>query len=154
MSTAARALRSAAPPRASGHIHLPSVHVRAKGGSGIGFDYEEDVFVRGHGRNRSAKRVIRLTAIDAGETVLTRVTIDELCADELAQLDANLDFLIDEGSPELTGYMEDRARNEFARQRRIAAGREQVCASCGCSESRACSGGCVWATTSLCSRCL
>jgi hypothetical protein len=29
---------------------------------------------------------------------------------------------------------------------------ERRCAGCGCSESRACRGGCVWATEFLCSR--
>lgn len=43
---------------------------------------------------------------------------------------------------------------EFHRQERIADGVEHACAVCGCSESRACSGGCVWATPNLCSRCV
>ena len=30
---------------------------------------------------------------------------------------------------------------------------EHRCRDCGCSESRACDGGCVWATPNLCSRC-
>ncbi len=42
---------------------------------------------------------------------------------------------------------------EGARQLRIAAGNEHRCRDCGCSESRACDGGCVWATPNLCSRC-
>lgn len=42
---------------------------------------------------------------------------------------------------------------EFHRQERIAAGREHACLGCGCSESRACPGGCVWATETLCSSC-
>lgn len=43
---------------------------------------------------------------------------------------------------------------ESKRQARIAAGIEHQCAHCGCSESRACPGGCVWATPTLCSRCV
>jgi hypothetical protein len=29
-----------------------------------------------------------------------------------------------------------------------------ACASCGCTDERACPGGCVWATPTLCSRCV
>ncbi len=43
---------------------------------------------------------------------------------------------------------------ELARQARIAAGGEHCCVICGCSESRACGGGCVWAKPNLCSRCV
>lgn len=43
---------------------------------------------------------------------------------------------------------------EYDRQRRIEAGIEHVCAGCGCSETRACPGGCIWATKTLCSRCV
>ena len=43
---------------------------------------------------------------------------------------------------------------EFQRQQRIAAGTEHACTRCGCSESRSCPGGCVWATPTLCSRCV
>jgi hypothetical protein len=43
---------------------------------------------------------------------------------------------------------------EAARLSRIAAGEEHACAGCGCSETRACEGGCVWATETLCSRCV
>ncbi len=45
------------------------------------------------------------------------------------------------------------AMMERARQARIAAGEEHACAVCGCSETKACAGGCVWATERLCSRC-
>jgi hypothetical protein len=43
---------------------------------------------------------------------------------------------------------------EDLRQTRIAAGVEHACANCGCSETRSCDGGCVWATDRLCSRCV
>ena len=43
---------------------------------------------------------------------------------------------------------------EAERQVRIARGVEHACVGCGCSESRACDGGCVWATERLCSRCI
>jgi hypothetical protein len=42
---------------------------------------------------------------------------------------------------------------ERLRQARIAAGIEHQCVVCGCSESRPCVGGCVWATPNLCSQC-
>jgi len=43
--------------------------------------------------------------------------------------------------------------DENARRARIAAGIEHRCAGCGCSESLPCPGGCIWATSNLCSRC-
>jgi len=43
---------------------------------------------------------------------------------------------------------------EVARQARIDSGIENACAACGCSDTRACEGGCVWATETLCSRCV
>lgn len=46
------------------------------------------------------------------------------------------------------------ATDEDRREDRIAAGMEQACASCGCSETCPCPGGCVWATANLCSRCV
>lgn len=42
---------------------------------------------------------------------------------------------------------------EEARQARIAAGVEMACSMCGCSDSRSCPGGCIWARPNLCSRC-
>jgi hypothetical protein len=42
---------------------------------------------------------------------------------------------------------------EAARLARIAAGVEDACRVCGCSETRACPGGCIWAEADLCSRC-
>jgi hypothetical protein len=41
------------------------------------------------------------------------------------------------------------ARDQFAQ----SAG-EQRCSVCGCSNSQACPGGCIWATDTLCSRCV
>ncbi len=52
------------------------------------------------------------------------------------------------------GYAKATDDEEEERQARIAAGVEHACAGCGCSESRACPGGCVWATATLCSRCV
>jgi hypothetical protein len=60
---------------------------------------------------------------------------------------------MDEGNPAARPIMEECARKEFARQLRIAHGEERACAGCGCSETRACSGGCVWGSETLCSRC-
>ncbi len=134
------------------HIHLPSVHVRAENGSG--FDYDEDLYIRrGRGRRRHVERVVRLVAIEYGAPTLVRETLDVLCAEELARLEEDLPILMDEGNPAANAVMEECARKEFARQLRIAEGGEKACARCGCSETRACSGGCIWATNTLCSRC-
>ncbi len=48
----------------------------------------------------------------------------------------------------------EQVRVEYARQVRIDRGEEHACAGCGCSDSRPCAGGCVWATATLCSRCV
>lgn len=42
---------------------------------------------------------------------------------------------------------------EADRQARIAAGEEEVCAFCGCSDTSACPGGCYWVEPGLCSQC-
>lgn len=42
---------------------------------------------------------------------------------------------------------------EAERQARIAAGEEEVCRVCGCSDSKACREGCIWAEPGLCSSC-
>lgn len=143
--------RSQSAPRR--HIHLPSVHVRAE--DGTGFDYDEDLYVRDAGGwRRCVERVMRLVVIEGGLETLIRETRDILSADALAQLEEALPLLMDKGNPEADAFMEECARREFARQLRIAAGGEQACARCGCSETRACSQFCVWATASLCSRCV
>lgn len=36
----------------------------------------------------------------------------------------------------------------------LAGSWEMTCRVCGCSDSRACEGGCVWAAPNLCSRCV
>lgn len=43
---------------------------------------------------------------------------------------------------------------EEDRQARIAAGIEMACRICGCSDSAACPGGCIWYAPNLCSRCV
>jgi hypothetical protein len=43
---------------------------------------------------------------------------------------------------------------ELVRRISIDAGVEHVCAGCGCSQSNPCAGGCIWATETLCSRCV
>lgn len=48
---------------------------------------------------------------------------------------------------------DDLVHEEAARLVRIADGLEHACLGCGCSESRACPGGCVWANERFCSRC-
>lgn len=132
-------------------IHLPSVHVR--GDDGSGFDYEEDLFVTGRGRKRRVERVVRLVAFEHGEETLVRETRDVLWEEELAEFEAVLPLLMDRGNPEAEALMEARGRAEFARQLRIARG-ESVCLVCGCSDTRSCSGGCLWATPTICSRCV
>lgn len=42
---------------------------------------------------------------------------------------------------------------EADRQARIAAGEEEVCRVCGCSDTMACPGGCTWVEPGLCSKC-
>lgn len=134
------------------HIHFPSIHVRSE--DGTGFDYEEDFYVAG----KRVRREIKLDAFVDGEIAIHRMTTDFLCNEDLLALAECLPAVMDvdaEGqpSPELAAEMEARARLEYARQLRIAAGVEQACAACGCSETRACSGGCIWATPHICSRC-
>lgn len=43
---------------------------------------------------------------------------------------------------------------EEERQARIAAGLEMACRLCGCSDTAACPGGCIWYAPNLCSRCV
>lgn len=134
------------------HIHLPSVHIREK--NGAGFDYEEDLYIEALGRRSRVERIVRLVVVEGCAATLIRETFDELCEDELAQLEEDLPVLMDEGNPAASAVMEKCARAEFARQLRIAAGEEQACRRCGCSETRVCSGGCIWANESFCSRCV
>jgi hypothetical protein len=131
---------------------LPSVHIR--GANGAGFDYEEDLYFRGPRSRYRVDRVVRLTVIEGGEATLIRETYDELCREELEQLEDDLPVLMDEDNQAAAAIMKECARKEFARQLRIARGEEQACAGCGCSETRGCSGGCLWATETLCSRCI
>jgi hypothetical protein len=133
------------------HIHLPSVHVRAK--DGTGFDYEEDLYVGTRTEDQPVWRVIRFAILAAGEPISISETFDELCEEELAEMEELLPVLMDEGNPAAEALMRESARNEFERQLRIGAGEERACANCGCSETRACSGGCGWATETLCSNC-
>jgi len=71
------------------------------------------------------------------------------------QLADRLGLAPDDGTGWINDLLEaeDRDAAEAARQARIAAGFEYACVVCGCSESRACPGGCVWAAPNLCSRC-
>ncbi len=143
-----------APARARSHeqhIHLPSVHSRDADGDG--FNYTEDVFLVAKGRREVVTRVVRLALVERDREVLVRETRDQLCEEDIDQLRADLLVLMDETNPAAQPVMEECARNELARQTRIAAGEELACAACGCSETRACSGGCIWVTATLCSRC-
>jgi hypothetical protein len=99
-----------------------------------------------------------LVVFEGGQPTLMRETVDQLCPEDLVNLEESLPLLLDdsilgEPNPDAAAHMQERARLEFARQLRIAAGEEQSCSGCGCSRSRACSGGCVWATEHYCSRC-
>jgi len=148
-------------PRNRGHIHLPSVHVRGLNGrEDTGFDYEEDLHIFERAGHRSVERVVTLVAVIDDQERLIRETNDLLCPEEMAELESGrylaveLDILLDRGNPAGSAVMEQRGREEFARQLRISKGEEHACASCGCSETRCCSGGCCWATETLCSRCI
>ena len=130
-------------------IHLPSVHFRKDGRQ---VDYMEDLSVRGRGRGRRFDRIVRLGVVVDGEVVLARQTADTLCPEEQEWFEATLPALMDESDEDAQAFMEERARKELAHQLRIAAGYEQTCARCGCSETRVCSGGCLWVTATICSR--
>jgi hypothetical protein len=130
------------------HIHLPSVHVRHQG---AGFDYDYDLYV---GNKWQVRRIITFRLIAPGDLKVVRVTEDDLCPEEAADVFEDLPALMDEGNPEAQVAMQTLASLEFERQARIAAGAERACLQCGCSESRSCSGGCIWVTQSLCSRCV
>jgi len=69
--------------------------------------------------------------------------------------DHTLGLRMDGGASEFAAdpLYDDLGVEETQRQARIAAGVEHTCVVCGCSESRACPGGCVWAKPNLCSRC-
>jgi len=69
--------------------------------------------------------------------------------------DFDADYEAVDDSCTINGRLEA-ARNEFEeqlRQQRIAAGIEDACRICGCSGSKPCEGGCIWAESDLCSRC-
>jgi|SRR5579859_333791 len=148
MSTAGLALA----PRRARHIHLPSVHIRLA--NGTGYDYEENLYISGPARARLVERVVSFAFCEGGNPTVIRETADVLCPEDLAQLEEELPLLMDEGNPDANTVMQERASQECERQIRIAAGAEQACARCGCSTSRGCSGGCLWATERLCSRCI
>jgi hypothetical protein len=134
------------------HIHLPSFHL--EGGDGEHeFHYEEDIYVRGRGRRQRVERVITGRLVWRGEEIV-RTTREHLSIEDLVALEDELRVVLDEENPSSAEIMRERAAFELGRQLRILSGQEYACASCGCSESRACSGGCVWATKTLCSRCL
>lgn len=62
------------------HFHLPSVHVEHADGSG--FDYEENLYVRGF-RHRVFHRVVTISAHDSRDAVLfRRETRDELSRED------------------------------------------------------------------------
>jgi hypothetical protein len=116
-----------------------------------GFDYDYDLYV---GNARQIRRIITFRLIAPGGVEVVRVTEDDLCPEEAADIREALPTLMDEGDPDAQAFMQILAQQEFERQERIAAGAERACLHCGCSESRSCSGGCIWATPNLCSRCV
>ena len=74
--------------------------------------------------------------------------LEELPLDAWGDYDPGIEDMLG-----LNGPPDQVLAEEEARQARIEAGVEHACVGCGCSESRACPGGCVWATPNLCSRC-
>lgn len=52
-------------------------------------------------------------------------------------------------------YIDD-GMDEFDREEAemVAAGEIGQCRVCGCTDIRACEGGCIWAEVDLCSRCV
>lgn len=146
----------APPPLPTGHVHLPSVHVLR---NGSGFDYEEDLYVRRRKRHTIVERVVRLDLVVDGALMRASRTVDQLCAQEIADFSQSLELLTETDilggpMPDAVEHMQQRAQLEYERQLRILAGAEKACTRCGCSASRACSGGCIWATKTLCSRCV
>lgn len=131
------------------HFHFPSVHVRQA--DGFGYDYQEDVYVRD---SETAELVTTFGFVSGEVQCSPFVTRTVLRGDDLAAFAELLPRMMDEGDEESQAYMQARAKAECERHLRIVAGVETRCASCGCSESRSCSGGCVWATRALCSRCV
>ncbi|HZP16811.1 MAG TPA: hypothetical protein VFB00_02520 [Terriglobales bacterium] len=71
---------------------------------------------------------------------------------ELLRAGNNSDFDVDAAFTGAARKLRDDMEAE--RQARIAAGVERACIICGCSETRACAGGCVWANEKVCSRCV
>ena len=60
-------------------------------------------------------------------------------------------------TPEGTVAVLERAMAEgagFMRNGLISIPREMCCRRCGCTDDRACPGGCAWVAPNLCSRCL
>lgn len=70
------------------------------------------------------------------------------------QLDAEIDRLLAQ-SDALVNERLDAIADELALspERTIIDGRQRVCRGCGCTDARACPGGCYWAAPGLCSRC-
>lgn len=130
------------------HWHLPSVHVENQ--DGTGYDYEENLF-----REKGNKfvRVTTLTVHFPNGPDSTFETTDTLCDAERKELSQNLTWLMQRGNAQAEAFMKMRAEHEVERQKRIAAGAEHRCTVCGCSESRSCSGGCIWITNAICSKC-
>jgi hypothetical protein len=125
------------------------VHVRRPDGSG--YDYEENVFIPDGNPWHGGHRVLSLLMLSPDGTETLRETREHVDLDFDSLQD--LGRMTAEGDLEAQEVMQDLAEQEYKRQTRIAAGIEHACAGCGCSESRACPGGCVWATRTLCSRC-
>jgi hypothetical protein len=115
----------------STQIHMPSLHARFADGSG--FDYEENLELDGSVR----------PGLSGGPREVAEWAINDL-ADRNGLSDAEVALVL--GSIQF-------AVAEAQAARRAAAG-ERRCAKCGCSNSHACPGGCVWATDTLCSRCV
>jgi hypothetical protein len=112
-------------PPAVSHVHMPSVHVR--NGDGSGFDYTEDLVLDG-----DVRPGLRGTPQQVAEWAIGELAERfDLSVAEVALVVGSIQFVASEA--------------QAARMAATAAG-ERQCADCGCSNSHACPGGCVWAT--------
>jgi hypothetical protein len=121
------------PKQQKTHVHMPSVHVRRADGSGL--DIEEDLYFDNDVRP--------LLAGDPHEVANWAL---EALTQEYGLNDAEQAVLV--------GALEFCLLEQRAARLEAAANGERTCAGCGCSESQSCPGGCIWATETLCSRCV
>src|ERR1700722_10362281 len=97
-----------------------------------------------------AARALQQTELTAAVAPVIGILrqLDEFIETELGDQDAAEVYQM------IGKYAATRLHETEERRQRIAIGLEHRCISCGCSDSRACAGGCVWAGPNLCSRCV